>query len=179
MRDVGLVGARSGDGIVRVLEDVVLSTVAEIVEVIVSGWGECTLVHLIIAVRVGPGVRWVNGGKTHVVSFLLEPVEGVLGAVCAVTGRRVHNAVSWISTASARDLWRGQGNGRGRSGHVALESGHIIYNPTNEQQCMSKHVRGNETHSAGYRCRKNGSKTRRNGTLPEGTAACWQERGNR
>ena len=56
MRDVGLVGARSGDGVVRILEDVVLSTVTEIVEVIVSGWRECALVHLIVASQ-----NWAGG----------------------------------------------------------------------------------------------------------------------
>ena len=47
MRDFGLIGTRSRNGVVRILEDVVLSAVAEIVEVIVNGWGECALVHLI------------------------------------------------------------------------------------------------------------------------------------
>lgn len=65
---------------------------------------------------------------TYVVSFLLEPVEGVLGTIRAVAGRGVHNTVGWIGTTSTGDLWLGQGNGRGRSGDVALESVHIVYN---------------------------------------------------
>jgi len=65
---------------------------------------------------------------TYVVSFLLEPVEGVLGTISTVTGRRVHNTVGRIGTASTRDLWLSQGNIRGGSGDVALESSHIVYN---------------------------------------------------
>ena len=65
---------------------------------------------------------------TYVVSFLLEPVEGVLGTIRAVAGRGVHNTVGWVGTTSTGDLWLGQGNGRGRSGDVALESVHVVYN---------------------------------------------------
>lgn len=69
-------------------------------------------------------VGWIG---TYVVSFLLEPVEGVLGAVSAITGCGVRNTVIRVSTTSARDLSLGHGNGRGSSSDVALEPSHIVY----------------------------------------------------
>lgn len=101
-----MIGTRSRDGSVRILEDIVLGAITEVVEVGVNGWGKRTLVH--------------------VVSLLLEPVERVLGTVCTVTRRSVRDAVSRVSTASAGDLWCGQRNVRCRPSDVALESGHII-----------------------------------------------------
>ena len=123
-----MIGAGNGDGVVRILKDVILGTVAEIVEVFVSRWGVGTLVHLMAAVRTG--LRFMCE-ETHVISFLLEPVEGVLGTVSAVAGRRVHYTVSWIGTASTRDRWLGQRHGRGRSGDIALESVHVVCRQTN------------------------------------------------
>ena len=70
-------------------------------------------------------------GEAYVVSFLLEPVEGVLGTVSAVTGRGVHNTVRWIGTTSTRDRWLGQRYGRSRSSDVALESVHVVYRQPN------------------------------------------------
>lgn len=87
MRNNGLIGTRSRDGIVRVLEDIVLGTITEVVEVGVKGWRESTLVH--------------------VVSLLLEPVERVFGAICTVARRSGRGAVGRVSTASAGDLWCG------------------------------------------------------------------------
>lgn len=101
-----MIGTGSGDGSVRILEDIVLGTITEVVEVGVKGWGKVTLVH--------------------VVSLLLEPVKRVLGTVRTVTRRSGRNAVSRVSTASAGDLWCGQRNVRCRPSDVALESGHII-----------------------------------------------------
>jgi len=101
-----LVWAGRRDGVVRIVKDVVLGAIAEIVEVCVKGWGVGTLVH--------------------VISFLLEPVEGTLGAVSAITGRGVHNTVSRVSTTSARELRCGHRNVRGSSSDVALEPGHIV-----------------------------------------------------
>ena len=120
-----MIGARSGDRVVGILKDVILGTIAEIVQVGVRGWGVSTLVHLITTVRMGSGFMGYTG-ETHVVSFLLEPVEGGLGTIGAVTGRGVHNAVRWIGTTSARDLWLGQRNGRSSTGDVTLESIHVI-----------------------------------------------------
>jgi len=89
---------------------------------------------------------------TYVVSFLLEPVEGVLGTIRAVSGRGVHNTVGWVGTTSTGDLWLGQGNGRGRSGDVALESVHIVCNQPMSYGVLLKPFEENKTHSAGYRC---------------------------
>ena len=69
-------------------------------------------------------VGWVG---TYVVSFCLEPIEWVLGAVSAITGCRVRNTVVRVGTTSARELSLGHGNGRGSSSDVALEPGHIVY----------------------------------------------------
>lgn len=68
-------------------------------------------------------VGWIG---TYVVSFLLEPVEGVLGAVSAVTGCRVRNTVRRVSTASARELSLGHRDIRGSPSDVALEPGHVV-----------------------------------------------------
>lgn len=50
-----MIGARIGDRVVRILEDVVLGTITEVVEVGIDRWGEGTLVHLITGVKTGSG----------------------------------------------------------------------------------------------------------------------------
>lgn len=119
-----MIGTGNRDRVVRILEDIVLSTITEVVEVGVKGWGKSTLVHLMEFLSTKLLVRCAG---THVVSLLLEPVERVLGTVCTVAGCIGGNAVSRVSTAPAGDLWCGQRNVRSRSSDVALESGHIIY----------------------------------------------------
>lgn len=51
MRNGGLIRARNRDRVVRILKDVVLSTITEIVEVIVEWRRVDTLVHLRATVR--------------------------------------------------------------------------------------------------------------------------------
>jgi len=50
-----LIGARNGDRVVRVLEDVVLGTITEVVKVGIDRWREGTLVHLVAGVKTGSG----------------------------------------------------------------------------------------------------------------------------
>jgi len=50
-----LIGARIGDRVIRILEDVVLGTITEVVEVGIDRWGEGALVHLITGVKPGSG----------------------------------------------------------------------------------------------------------------------------
>lgn len=101
-----MIGTGDRDRGVRILEDIVLSTITEVVEVSVEGWGK--------------------GAFIHVVLFLLEPVEGALGTVSAVSGGSVRDTVSGVSTAPTRELCFGQRDIRGRSSDVTLETGHII-----------------------------------------------------
>ena len=133
-----MIGTGSGDGSVRILEDIVLGTITEVVEVGVKGWGKVTLVHLMEVLSIELLVRYAG---THVVSLLLEPVKRVLGTVRTVTRRSGRNAVSRVSTASAGDLWCGQRNVRCRPSDVALESGHIICTPENQSQCTGRTVK--------------------------------------
>lgn len=65
--DDGLVGAGRRDGVVRVLKDVVLGAIAEIVEVGVDGWGERALVHLVQSSQHRVGV--IIEGRTLFRSF--------------------------------------------------------------------------------------------------------------
>lgn len=97
-----MIGAGIRDRVVRIFKDVILGTVTEAIEVIVNGWGTGTLVHLIATL--GTEFGFVGCAETHVVSFLLEPVEGSLGTIGTVTGRRVRKAVGRIGTTPARDL---------------------------------------------------------------------------
>ena len=128
-----MVGTGNGDAVVRIFKDIVLGSIKEIVEVGVKGWGVGTLVHLITMVRTE--LRFVVCRRaTHVVSFRLEPVEGTLGTVSAVTRRSTRDTISGISTASTRELCFGQRDVRGRSGDVTLESGHVVYTPTDKRR---------------------------------------------
>ena len=129
-----MIGAGSRDGIVRILEDIVLGTITEVVEVGVKGWGKSTLVHLMEFLSTELPVRCA---RTYVVSLLLEPVERVLGTVRTVARCSSLNPVSRVSTTSAGELWCGQGNVRCRSSDVALESGHIIYAPADKSRCTA------------------------------------------
>jgi hypothetical protein len=132
-----LIGTGWRDGIVRTLEDIVLGPVAEIVEIGVKGRRVGTLVHLTTTFRTEL-LSVGRVGKTHVVLLLLEPVEGALGTVSAVTGRSFRDTVGGVSTAPTRELRCGQRNVGGGSGDVALESSHIVYTPMNKRWVSQK-----------------------------------------
>lgn len=69
---------------------------------------------------------------THVVAFILEPVEGDLRARGAVARDSLLLAVWWIGTTATGNFAFGDGNGAGGTLHVALEGGH--------EHCIEGHV---------------------------------------
>ena len=95
-----------GDGLVETLEDVVLRSILEVVEVVVE--------------------RGRMGAFEHGVVFSLEPVQGLFGAVRAVTCDGVDLAKERVRAAATRDLGLCDRNCRLRVGDVALEAVHVV-----------------------------------------------------
>ena len=170
--------ARNRNGVVRILKNVVLGTIAEIIEIGVEWWGVCPLVHLAVTVRAW---LWFVGcaETTHVISLGLEPVKWVFGTVSAVAGCSFHDTVSRVGAASAGDLGFGQRDVRRRSSNIALEPGHIVYTAKmNSERSSFVKKEEKKTDFVRHHCQGSGSRTKRSGTLPEGRVACWRGLGN-
>lgn len=91
---------------VRVLEDVVLRAVLEVIQIGVKWW------------RVRP--------LEHVVALGLEPVERLLGTVRAVPRGGVRLAVGRVGTTAAGQLGLRERHIRSRTGNIALEAVHVV-----------------------------------------------------
>jgi len=101
------IGTGWGDAIrVRILENVFLCTIQEVVEIVVE-W------------------RSIRSFK-HIVSFRLEPIEWLLRSVCAVPRAGLGLSIGRIGATATRELRCGECDIRGGPCHVAPEAIHVV-----------------------------------------------------
>jgi len=100
-----LIGTGDWNARVRVLENVVLSTIQKVIKIVVKRRG--------------------IGAFEHIVPFGLVPIEGLLSTIGAVAWDSVGLAVGWVCPTATSKVWSGKTDGRSSVDGIALESVHV------------------------------------------------------